>query len=254
MNVVFSSCGNDSVALIQWAIENDLPDLVVAYSDTQWANKKWADRVSRVKQFVEVNGGRFVTIKSEGFEQLAKRKKAFPANGMAFCSYELKIKPAKWWLRNKDRKKKAVCYTGVMRIESKERKNWPEVLEQSPSHGNRKLVSPLACLTEKDRNDLLGRAGFEVLPHRSEECTPCVNATLEDLQRLEEPDLIKVELLEDDLGVGEKSGKPKYMFRAKRMGGACGIRQVKKRADQGGGKFSDLQEDMFGCDSGFCGS
>ncbi len=252
MNVIFSSCGNDSLALTQWAIENNLPDLVVAYSNTKWSSPEWPARVERVKAFVEAHGGKFITIDSEGFANLVRRKKAFPANGMGFCSYELKIKPAMEWLESFDPDKKAVCYTGVMRIESDNRKDWPEVVEESPNHGGRRLVSPLACLTESDRDALLHRAGFEVLPHRSMECSPCINATIKDLQDMGDTDVIKVIDLEEEMGVGERSGKPKYMFRSHRMGGACGMSAVKKRADQGGGKFSELQEDMFGCNSGFC--
>ena len=253
MNIIFSSCGNDSVALIRWAIEHDLDDLVVAYSDTKWAAESWVERVERVERVVVKHGGKFVKIESEGFANLARRKKAFPANGMAFCSYELKIKPAMEWLETIDPEKAAVCYVGVMRIESEARKNWPEKIEASPNHGGRQLVSPLARLSLAERDELLDRAGFDVLPHRSMECTPCVNATRKDLQNLDDIDVIKVVNLENELGVGERSGKPKYMFRSHRMGGAKGMLQVKKRADQGGGKFSELQEDMFGCDSGFCG-
>lgn len=253
MNILFSSCGNDSVALIQWAIENNLPDLIVAYSNTKWSSEYWCKRVTRVKWFIENAGGQFVTIDSEGFPNLVRRKKAFPANGMGFCTYELKIKPAMEWLEKIDPSKKSVCYTGVMRIESEKRKNWPVILESSPNHGGRKLISPLACMTEKQRNELLKRAGFEILPHRSKECSPCINATINDIKHLEESDIIKVENLEIEMGTGKKSGKPKYMFRPHRVHGACGIRQVKDWANHGGGKYSPYQDDMFGCDSGFCG-
>lgn len=253
MNIIFSSCGNDSVALIQWAIENRLPDLVVAYSDTQWASPDWHERISKVKELVSDNNGQFITIESEGFPNLVRRKKAFPANGMGFCSYELKIKPAMDWLEGFDPNKKATCYTGVMRIESENRKNWPEVLEESPNHGGRRLVSPLACMTLDQRNELLERSGFEILPHRSMECSPCINATIKDIQQTKESDVIKVINLEEEMGVGEVSGKPKYMFRPHRMAGACGFKQVKEWADHGGGKYSPDQEDLFGCDSGFCG-
>lgn len=253
MNIVFTSCGNDSVALLQWAIENKLDNLVAAYSDTKWASPEWSKRVERVKAWVESNGGKFVTIESEGFANLVRRKKAFPANGMGFCSYELKIKPAQEWLETYDPEKIAVCYTGVMRIESENRKDWPEVKESSPNHGGRKLVSPLATLSEIERNELLERAGFEVLPHRSMECSPCINATIKDIQQVSEQDLIKVVNLETEMGVGERSGKPKYMFRPHRMQGAKGFKQVKEWANHGGGKYSPEQEDLFGCDSGFCG-
>jgi len=252
-NIIFSSCGNDSVALIQWAFENNLKDIVVAYSNTQWSSQDWQQRVDKVKAWVVSNGGQFVVIGSEGFPNLVRRKKAFPANGMGFCTYELKIKPAMEWLDLFDPDKEAVCYTGVMRIESEKRKNWPEVLESSPNHGGRKLVSPLAAKTEDERNDLLLKAGFDVLPHRSKECSPCINATIKDIQQIDQVDVVKVIDLEVEMGVGEKSGKPKYMFRPHRMAGAKGFEQVKRWADQGGGKYSPDQEDLFGCDSGFCG-
>lgn len=184
---------------------------------------------------------------------LAKRKKAFPANGMGFCTYELKIKPAMEWLDRIDPEKKAVCFTGIMRIESERRKNTPEVQKDSPNHGGRTLMCPLAKFTLEQRNQLITKAGFEILKHRSKECSPCINATLSDIQNLDNRDIIKVATLEAELGYGERSGKAKYMFRPHRMGGACGMREVKARADQGGGSYSPLQEDMFGCDSGFCG-
>jgi 3'-phosphoadenosine 5'-phosphosulfate sulfotransferase (PAPS reductase)/FAD synthetase len=254
MNIIFSSCGNDSVALIQWAIESKIDDLVVAYSDTKWGSPEWPERVARVKAWVESNGGKFITIDSEGFESLVKRKMAFPTNGMGFCSYELKIKPAMEWLEQFDPDKKGVCYTGVMRIESEKRKTWPEVLESSPNHGGRKLVSPLATLSEIERNELLERAGFEVLPHRSMECSPCINATIKDIQQVGEQDLIKVINLETEMGVGKRSGKPKFMFRPAKVHGAQGFAQVKEWANKGGGDYSPDQEDLFGCESGFCGS
>lgn len=251
MNIIFSSCGNDSVALIQWAFESGLDEIIVGYSNTKWSSPDWLERVERVRDWVERNGGQFVTINSEGFANLVRRKKAFPMNGMAFCSYELKIRPAMEWLETIDPGKRATCYTGVMRIESERRKNWPEIIESSPNHGGRRLVSPLAAMTEQDRNDLLQRAGFEILPHRSLECSPCVNANKKDLQMLSEQDVIKVVQLEDEMGVGVVSGKPKYMFRPQKAGGACGFAEVKKWADRGGNYHPD-QEDLFGCDSGFC--
>ncbi len=254
MNIVFTSCGNDSIALLQWAFEQELPEIHAAYSDTKWSSDDWPERVERVKQWVEASGGTFHTIESEGFESMAKRKKAFPANGMAFCSYILKIEPAMEWMESFDPLKKATCLVGVMRLESERRKDWPVWIDESPNHGGRPLHSPLAKMSLFDRDALLDRAGFEVLHHRSLECSPCVNATIKDLQALTDTDVQKVHELEVVLGVGKKSGKSKFMFRPHRMGGARGIHQVKERADRGGGDYSPLQDDMFGCDSGFCGS
>lgn len=253
MNIIFSSCGNDSVATIQWAFNEGLKDIVVAYSDTQWASPKWNERVDAVKAWVEKNGGVFAVIGSEGFSNLVRRKKAFPTNGMGFCSYELKIKPAMDWLESTDPEKTATCYVGIMRIESERRKTWPIVTESSPNHGGRKLVAPLADKSLDYRDELINQSGFDVLEHRSMECSPCINANIKDIQQIPNDDLIKVIQLENEMGVGVRSGKPKYMFRPSKTQGAQGFKQVKEWADQGGGSYSPDQEDMFGCDSGFCG-
>jgi 3'-phosphoadenosine 5'-phosphosulfate sulfotransferase (PAPS reductase)/FAD synthetase len=253
MNIVFSSGGNDSMATVQWCIEQGLSNIIVAYSDTKWSSEAWHLRLEAVKQYLAYNDCEFVVIESEGFSDLVRRKKAFPANGMAFCSMELKIAPAMKWLDKIDPDKKAVCYTGIMRIESESRKDWPTVIESSPNHGGRKLISPLAEMSVLQRDGLLRSAGFSVLPHRSMECSPCVNANIKDLQQMDNKDLIKVKNLEEEMGVGERSGKPKYMFRPHRMAGCQGIEQVKAWADQGGGNYSPDQEDLFGCDNGFCG-
>jgi 3'-phosphoadenosine 5'-phosphosulfate sulfotransferase (PAPS reductase)/FAD synthetase len=253
MNIVFSSGGNDSMATVQWCIEQGLEDIVVAYSDTKWSADSWIERMGKVKEYLETNSCEFAVIESEGFPNLVRRKKGFPANGMAFCSMELKIAPAMKWLDEIDPDKKAVCYTGVMQLESENRKNWPKVIESSPNHGGRKLVSPLAEMSLDQRDELLTRSGFEILPHRSLECSPCVNANIKDLQQMDHKDLIKVKNLEVEMGVGERSGKPKFMFRPHRMAGCQGIEQVKAWANQGGGQYSPDQDDLFGCDNGFCG-
>ena len=46
MNVISASYGNDSCAMIQWAHENGIDDVVVTYIDTGWAGDGWADVVT----------------------------------------------------------------------------------------------------------------------------------------------------------------------------------------------------------------
>ncbi len=49
MWVISSSCGNDSVALIRWAIESKIKKVVVTYIDTGWAAPNWQERVDKVR-------------------------------------------------------------------------------------------------------------------------------------------------------------------------------------------------------------
>lgn len=256
MNIIFSSCGNDSVAVIQWALENSIDDIHVAYSETHWGSVEWPDRVQLVREYCQHNEVNFHVIDSEGFANLcmSKRKQAFPRDGMQFCTQELKILPALAWLDKVDPDKEATCLVGVRRCESAKRANWPEWVEESDKHGGRSLFSPLVRHDDDMRNALIERTNcIPVLPYRSRECWPCVNSNKMDLRDLTQTDVDKVRLLETAMGVGKRSGKPKYMFRPDSCQGAQGIVEVVKWASHT--KFIQGQDDLFGggCDSGFCG-
>jgi len=253
MNIIFSSNGNDSVALIQWAFDNSLEDINVCYSDTQWSKSGWSDRVNDVKHWVESKGGKFHIIESEGFEALCKRKKAFPTNGMAFCSYELKIKPAQELLETIDPELEATCLTGVRRCESAKRAQWPEWIEESDNHGGRSLHSPLVRHTDEMRDDILRRTPFPILETRSQECWPCVNASKGDIRLLDITDIERVENLEAEIDKLKKNDGERFMFRSKKCQGAKGIRQVFDWANTNHGGYDHQQLGMFSCESGFCG-
>ena len=256
MHIIFTSCGNDSVALLQWCIENGVEDVTAAYSETHWGSAEWPERVELVREFCRFKGFNFHTIESEGFANICKatRNQAFPRDGMQFCTQELKIEPAMRWLDSVDPGKEATCMVGIRREESAKRAQWPEWVEESDKHGGRALFSPLVRYTTEQRDELIRRTGwFEVLPYRSRECFPCVNSSKADLRQLTQADVDKVRQLEEEMGVGKVSGKPKYMFRAAKCGGAEGIVEVIKWASHS--KYIAGQDDLFGggCDSGFCG-
>lgn len=257
MYIVFSSGGNDSVALLQFALNKGLKNIHVVYQDTGWAAKDWGKRIFKLSNFCFENGVTFHILKSEGMESLVRRKKGFPAGGrMAqFCTAELKIKPAIEWLSKFDPNKEATCLTGVRREESRERSDAPEYIESSDRHGGRELWQPLVRMLEPERNKLIESAGFEVLPHRSKECSPCINANINDLRVLSEFEIARLEALEIEMGY-TSNGKPRVMFRPARHKGAVGIRSVVGWANI---PRSRDQIDLFdlavgtGCSSGFCG-
>ena len=263
MNIIFGSGGNDSVALVQWAIEKGLQDLHVAYSNTGWAADFWAERLDKFRALVESNGGTYHEIPSEGMVELVKRKKMWPQNGKAFCSFELKIKPAMEWLETIDPAGEAACLVGVRREESAKRAQWPEWIEESENHGGRSLHSPLVRHTEIMRNELIERAGFEVLPHRSMECYPCIpNAGKPDIAMLDKDRISALEIYENEMGE-TATGNKRYIFSTgglikkdgaiskKKKKGAKGIREVWQWSQTS--NFVAGQADIF-CDSGWCGS
>ncbi len=244
--VIFASGGNDSIALVDYAHVKGLKDVVVCYSNTGWGSPSWPARIERFKEYVENLGFGFYETKGEDFKSLVRRKKGFPANKPKFCTYELKILPAQLWLDAVDPEKEAVCMVGVRREESKARANWPEWIEESENHGGRSLWSPLVNLKKEGRDMILAGIGWGVLPHRSKECSPCVNSNREDFRNLEESDIVKVQELEAEMG--------RTMFRVKRFMGAKGIRQVMKWAWSERGKYEPEEQSGSGCDSGMCGN
>lgn len=256
MFVIFASYGNDSIALLQWAVENELQDVAILYSNTGWAADWWELRKDSAVRHFSKHGFTFHETSSVGMKELVTAKKGWPRQGLQFCTYELKIKPALEWLNIEDPLGLSVCMVGVRREESKTRENFPVFTPGSENHGGRTLWAPLAEIKEPERNALISRAGFEVLPHRSMECFPCINSNRSDLLLLaEEPERVSaIASIEEGLGFTSK-GKPRTMFRPYRYMGATGIKEIIRWAKSDRGKFDpDDGNDGPGCDSGFCGS
>lgn len=242
--VIFASYGNDSCALIQWAADEKLENVAVVYSDTGWAASGWPERVEKMEAWVRTLGFSPHRVASIGFRDLAREKKGFPSQRYQWCSYRLKIEPGIRWLAENDPEYRAVCLVGVRREESEGRANFPEYMARSMNHGGRVMLAPLARISEADRNAILARADIDPLPHRSRECK-CINSNKADLRAFTAADISEIEAIEAEIG--------RPMFRPHKHMGASGIRDVMRWARSGKGRFDERQEDLFGCDSGWCG-
>lgn len=244
MNVISSSAGNDSVAMIQWAIESGVENLHVVFSDTGWLAPGWIQRVERIHAWAMSHGIAAHIIKSIGMAELVRIKKGWPGNAQQFCTAHLKGVPFLEWIDEADPECKATVMVGKRRAESKERADTPEFILDSDYHGGRKLWHPLYRHTDAERNELLSRAGFDPLPHRSLECNPCVNANRGDLLRLTAGEIERVNDLEVEIG--------KPMFRPKRFG-ALGVHGVIAWAKHGRDR-GDIDAENSDCASLFgCG-
>lgn len=264
--IIMASYGNDSIALIQWAKERGLQNVVCLFNNTGWGSNKWMnDRLPRGEAFAESCGFETARTTSEGMISLVKRKKGWPAGGGVgkgsgggagqFCTKYLKVEPSIEWMDTHDPEKRATCLAGIRRAESTHRQTAPEFIEESERHGGREVWHPLVRHTDEQRNELIARAGFEVLDHRSEECFPCVNANIDDLRRVSEDRIELIDVTEQEMG-NTKNGKPRVMFRPARHKKATGIREVIRWAKV---LRKRDQDELFslgngaGCDSGYCG-
>lgn len=246
--VLFTSWGNDSVAAAQLMHEYNIPRqrrCVALFSDTGWADPVWVARVEQAEQWAQSLG--FVTQRTQsvGFADLARKRKTFPRGRMQFCTGELKIEPAKQWLGTHDPKRIAIAVHGVRRAESLRRANTPVFVPISDSHGGRALWAPLAEFSDADRNALIHRTPFDVLPHRSLECSPCIFSNRADLRNVSPSRVDEIAALERDVG--------RVMFRPKAYANAEGIHEIMRWAHSDRGKYNPDAADEPDCDSGFCG-
>ena len=249
MHVIFASYGNDSCALIQWAIEAALSDVTVLYNDTGWAAPEWAERLESMESWVKTAGFTPARTQSIGLVQLAKDKKAWPRQGMQFCTQHLKQKPSLEWLDKYDPDKAAICLVGVRREESRNRSEFPEWTAASEMHVGRKVWAPLVTHSGEKRDRLLMRAGIEPLPHRSLECWPCVNSNAADIRTLTPERINEIERIEENMGFTGK-GKLRTFFRPYRHQGATGIREVYRWANEA--NYNPNQDSLDFCDDGWC--
>ena len=249
--VIFASYGNDSIALIQFAHERGLKDVHVSYSDTGWSADWWPSRVAKAEEWVRSFGFTPHKITSEGMEALVMRKKAWPRGGggkFQFCTGALKKEPARAWLDAHDPDHEATCMTGVRREESLNRRDAPEWVTASEDHGGRELWQPLVRHTAAMRDALALKSPLPLLPFRSKECYPCVNAQKAELRHLDEHARNKVWRIEQAAGINSK-GNARVMFSPARHGGAVGIDAVIEDAKH---DMSDIFSTST-CESGWCG-
>jgi hypothetical protein len=247
MNVISSSYGNDSIALIQYAYECGMKNVVVAYCDTGWSAPNWHERVEKGEALARKYGFTVVRIQSMGMEELCRMKMGFPGNAQQFCTAHLKGIPFLTWLDDYDTECRAVVLIGKRRAESRARAETPEFIENSDYHGGRTIWHPLYKHTNEARDVLCKRSGLELLAHRSQECSPCVNANRADFNLLTKEQIERVNSLEVEIG--------KTMYRPKRFG-AMGIYGVMAWAKYGhknkrvNSEYPDLLADE-GCGSPF---
>lgn len=256
--VIFSSYGNDSCAVIQWAHEQKLEGVCVVYSDTGWAASDWRQRVEEKEAWARSLGFQTARTRGISFAELAREKSGFPTQRYQWCSYRLKIEPGMRWLAENDPDCRAVVLVGVRQEESAERSDFPAWLARSENHGGRVMLAPFATATSEARNVYLLRAGIDPLPHRSRECK-CVNSNRTDMRFFTPEDVVDIRALEAEIG--------RPLFRPHRHMGATGIDEVMRWANSPRGKYTPpvgappLEDDglpdenMLGCVRGWeCGA
>lgn len=239
------SYGNDSVAMLQVMHEFGLKNVFVVYSDTGWGSDEWIKRVEKGEEWVKSLGYIPIRLSSQGFESVVKtetKQGMWPTRLRKFCTRKLKIEPFIQWANVIDPDKRFLICVGVRRAESRNRASHPAFMPEKDD--GRHVWHPLIEFSDADRDALIERTPFDVLPHRSDECAVCIHANRADLQRAPQEHIDRIERIEQEIG--------RPMFDPKRYMGAEGIREVVRWAHSERGQYKP-EEDAATCEDNWCG-
>lgn len=174
--MIVANYGNDSVALIQYAFEQGLPDVTVVSIDTDYAPPSWAGRGELAEAWVQSLGFEVVRLKSKlGFEALVKAQGERPTPKFAWCAVYLKGDTLRTWLAAVDPLKQTKILLARRRAQSPLFSNLREHLENTEEYEGRDVFHPLYLHSDPDTEALAQKAPFPLLTHRSLECDPCIH-------------------------------------------------------------------------------
>ena len=182
------SGGKDSTALLLWAVyESGIPhdQLVVSFCDTKNEAECTYDHIQMLSEKVFP----IETIETEGFFELAKRKKRFPSTKARFCTQELKLKPTKAYIEKLSERGAVIGLSGVRRGESFERSKLPEWGSPLESYFGIREWRPLIDWSLKDVLAIHERYNIPLNPLYSKGaqrvgCFPCIMSSKNELREI----------------------------------------------------------------------
>lgn len=196
-HVIVGNFGDESIALLQWAIESKLRHVCFVTIKTGWGAKGWEERVLAGQAYAESQGIGVIYLSAPiKFLNLVIDRKEFPSATCRWCASFLKGVPLNNWLDEIDPTATLVILLAKRRSASRLLANLAEFSEESEYFGTRKVWHPLYKHSLLGRNALIQRANFQILGHRSLECDPCIHATREELSAMHEQDKNKLSCAE----------------------------------------------------------
>ena len=187
------SGGKDSTALLLWMIhESGIShgQIIASFCDTQNEADCTYEHVGMLNS--EVFPIR--TIQTEGFLNLALRKKRFPSTKARFCTTELKLKPTKRFLDSLQLQYsnfEIIPVSGVRAGESEARKNLPEWGNPMDSYFGLKEWRPLIKWQIEDVLTIHAKYKIPLNPLYSQGarrvgCFPCIMSSKPELRLMAE--------------------------------------------------------------------
>lgn len=198
MNIIIANFGDDSIALIEWAYQNNLSSTVILSVDTGWKSEYWNKRLEKVDTWLSRINIKHYRLKSEfSFTEVVKAKKQFPSQKFNWCISFLKGTTIMKWLDQYDENITATILLAHQRRMTKSLFDLQEYNKESNSFDGRIIRYPLFDISLDTRDKLIGKTPFKKpLNHRSLECQPCIYFSYNDLKTVTKNDYKKINTLE----------------------------------------------------------
>lgn len=202
MKIIFGNFGDNTLALMQWALDQKLTGLSVISVDTGWAAEGWLLRVEKAQTWARANGFHVERLTSSlDFASMVRDRGQFPSQKFQWCAGFLKGLPLISYLDQVDPLCQAEILLGSRRADSRLRHDLPEIIEDSEHYGGRTVHYPLCKMSNHDRDALVKKTGFELLKGRSLECQPCIHSSHSAREKMAEADQARLQKLETDIAV-----------------------------------------------------
>ena len=201
MHFIVGNYGNDTLALMAWAKNNQLNQVVCIYVDTGWAAPAWEARVQEAEIWAKKLGFTPVMLKSHlDFSAMVRSRGEFPTTEFQWCASTLKGLTLLDYLEIEDPLREAIIVLPHQRRLAAKLDSLPTWVAASEYYAERKLWYPLCWHDDIEMKALLATTPFDWLESRSLECAPCVNSDARDLYQMDVEVVKKAALLEQELG------------------------------------------------------
>jgi hypothetical protein len=196
---VIANFGNESIALIQWLYDNHIENITVLSVETSFGATSWLGRVKKARAWVTSLGFKEVRLESKpSMTDCITDRKGFPSKKFSWCAGFVKGLAFEGYLDEVD----SGCEETIIFSKRHEASRVNLTLDEfgtSEHFNGRQSWHPILNMADDARNDLIKKAGFDVLPYTSRECMPCIHSREADITQLTHEEINRVAALETKL-------------------------------------------------------
>lgn len=234
-HVLIGNFGNHSLAALQYLIERQIEDLHFLYVNTGWNSASWLQRVEACTAYAESRQVQVHALSAvASFSAMVRDRKQFPSQKFQWCASFLKGLTLLNHLDEKDPFCQALIISGKRRADSRRFYDLPEYQEDDKHYNGRNVWHPLWQTSDDDFYRLIKKSGFDVLPHASQECSPCIHLAQHRLGQLDAAAKDRLDKLEKELNTNmfakpigqyvplDSTAAPKLQSRFEQFDQGCG--------------------------------